>query len=119
MKKILFIMIFTVISLFAYEEITRDNFSEKISGKNAIVKFHATWCPNCRALEQNFNQVDLNELGVTLYKVDIEQQRELTQMYSIRALPTILYLKDGKLISTEMGVKSPGEIKESIYEKFN
>jgi len=119
MKKIIFIMVFAAVSLFAYEEITHENFSEKISGKNTIVKFHATWCPNCRELEQNFNKVDLDVLGVTLYKVDIEQQRELTQMYSIRALPTILYLKDGKLISTEMGVKSPSEIKESIYEKFN
>ena len=119
MKKVLLTFIFTIISLFAYEEITKENFTEKISDKNAIVKFHATWCPNCRALEKNFNKVDLEELGVSLYKVDIEQQRELTQMYKIRALPTILYLKNGKLISTEMGVKSPSEIKESIYEKFN
>mgnify|MGYP000945753691 FL=1 len=119
MKKNLFIMFFSVVSLFAYEEITKENFSEKISGKNAIVKFHATWCPNCRALEKNFNKVDLDALGVTVYKVDIEQQRELTQMYSIRALPSILYLKNGKLISTEMGVKTPNEISESIDERFN
>ena len=112
-------MIFAVVSLFAYEEITKENFTEKITGKNAIVKFHATWCPNCKQLEKNFNKVDLDNLGVTVYKVDIEQERELTQMYKIRALPTILYLKNGKLISTEMGVKTPREIRESIYEKFN
>jgi len=118
MKKILAILIFSVLSLFAYEEINSENFTSKTSSDKVIVKFHATWCVNCAELERNFNEVDLKKLGVSLYKVNIEEQMALTAKYKIRALPTILYLKNGKLISTEMGVKSPQDLIESINQTF-
>ncbi|WP_283256437.1 hypothetical protein [Arcobacter roscoffensis] len=44
MKKIVLMMLFFLsTSLFAFEEITDDNFDEKIAGKNVIVDFHAIW----------------------------------------------------------------------------
>jgi len=116
--KVLFLFLMSIVSLFSYEEINSENFAEKISSKNVLVKFHATWCVNCKELEENLNQVDLKSMGVTVYKVDIQEQMQLAQKYNIRAIPTVLYIKNGKLISTEMGVKTPSEIKQSIKQKF-
>lgn len=118
--KFLFLyVLLSVISLFAYEEITKENFTQKISGENTIVKFHASWCTNCKQLQKNFEQVDLEELNVKLFKVNIEDQMELAKMYKIRVIPTIIYLKNGKLISTETGVQTPDQITKNIKQKFN
>ncbi len=43
MKKILVILLFCVGSLFAIENLTANNFDQKVSGKNVIVDFYYTW----------------------------------------------------------------------------
>ena len=43
MKKIVILLLFSFISLFAFEELNADNFDEKIKGKKVIVDFHQKW----------------------------------------------------------------------------
>ena len=43
MKKILTILLFTFSSLFAFENLTLDNFDKKVENKNVILDFYATW----------------------------------------------------------------------------
>jgi thioredoxin 1 len=43
MKKIVFILLFSFISLFAFEELNANNFDEKIKGKKVVVNFHQVW----------------------------------------------------------------------------
>ena len=50
MKKIILLMLISIASLFAYEELTVDNFDEKIKDKNVIIDFYAVWCPPCKIL---------------------------------------------------------------------
>lgn len=100
------------------EEITKENFSSKIRDENAIVEFYASWCTSCDTLEKNLLEINPKKLGVEVFKVNIENQRELAQMYNIRTLPTLMYLKNGKLIETEIGTKTPSEIIQRIEQNF-
>jgi len=43
MKKILAILLFSITSLFAFENLTADNFDQKISNKNVIIDFYYSW----------------------------------------------------------------------------
>ncbi len=43
MKKILLIMFFCIVQIFAFEELTVDNFDTKIKNQNVIVEFYASW----------------------------------------------------------------------------
>jgi len=43
MKKILIVFLLSLGSLFALEDVTTQNFDQKISNKNVIVDFYATW----------------------------------------------------------------------------
>jgi len=43
MKKMLFVLLLSIGSLFAFENVTADNFDQKINNKNVIVDFYATW----------------------------------------------------------------------------
>jgi thioredoxin 1 len=43
MKKLLLILLFGFSTLFAFEDITADNFDQKVKNKNVIVDFYYTW----------------------------------------------------------------------------
>lgn len=118
MKKVILICLFSFVSLFAFEELNEENFEQKISDKNAVVKFYAIWCTNCKAQEKNLKQLDQDKLNISIYKVNIEEQMSLTQKYQIKVIPTTIYLKNGKLISTDFGIKSVNELKKNIQQNF-
>jgi len=118
MKKIILICLFSFVSLFAFEELNEENFEQKTSDKNAVVKFYATWCTNCKVQEKNLKQLDQDKLNISIYKVNIEDQMSLAQKYNIRTIPTTIYLKNGKLISTDLGINSVNELKNNIQQNF-
>jgi len=55
---------------------------------------------------------------VTIYKVDVEAQKELAQRFNIRGVPVLVYLENGKLITKEKGVKSVQEIQLNVINYF-
>jgi len=120
MEKIVLSLVFSIISLFAFEELNSDNFESKIKGKNVIVDFHAVWCPPCKVLGKNLIEFDkVKPEGVTVYKVNIDEQMPLTKKHGVTKLPTLVYFQDGKLVKTKVGVQSVDELKESSIEVFN
>ena len=58
MRKVIVFLIFTNF-LFSYEELTVDNFDEKIKDKNAIIDFYASWCPPCKILANNLEDFEI------------------------------------------------------------
>ena len=106
MKKILIVLVFSFVSLFAFEHLTLDNFDKKIKDKNVIVYFYATWCPPCKVLAKNLIAFDkVKPSNVEIFKVDIDQYMELATKYNVRSLPTLVYFKDGKVVKREVGIK--------------
>ncbi|XOB61972.1 thioredoxin family protein [Campylobacterota bacterium DY0563] len=120
MKKILLLVLFFALgNLFAFEHLTKDNFIENIKGKNVIVDFYATWCPPCKILAGTLEDFDkVKPKNVTIYKVDIDQYRNLAISYGVKALPTLAYFEDGELVTTEVGLKSVKDLEDSVKEYF-
>lgn len=119
MKKILFVLLFSFGSLFAFDHLTINDIDEKLKGKNAIVDFYADWCPPCKILGSNLIKFDKTKPeNVTIYKVDIEDQKELARNYGIRSLPTLVYIKDGKIVAKEVGIKNINRLKSNVKTYF-
>jgi len=106
MKKVLITLLFSFVSLFAFEHLTPENIDEKLKDKNAIVDFYATWCPPCKILARNLIKFDkVKPSNVVIYKVDIDQHMDLAKRYNVRSLPTLVYIKNGTVVKKEVGVK--------------
>lgn len=119
MKKIVFGFLFCVVSLFAYEELTIDNFESKIKGKNVVIDFYAVWCPPCKILAENLDDFNtIKPSNVEIYKVNIDNELVLAKKNGVSKLPTLLYFKDGKLVKETVGILSPKELLQTTEQVF-
>lgn len=81
-----------------------------------VVHFTASWCGPCRLIAPIFKELSEEVKGVTFIKVDTDDNKELTQEYGIRTIPTVVLLdKDNNVLETLLGAKS----KENFLKVIN
>ncbi|MFQ7039472.1 MAG: thioredoxin family protein [Barnesiella sp.] len=92
------------------EQLTRKEFSVKIAdtdtvnsewkyrgNKPALVDFYATWCGPCKALGPVLEELaGKYKDKIYIYKVDVDKEEELSDIFKIRTVPTLLYSCAGK-----------------------
>lgn len=60
-----------------------------------IIKFGASWCAPCKALDLSFEQLsDEVKSSFTLVKYDVDQNHDFAMHYKIRSVPTLLLFSD-------------------------
>lgn len=100
------------------EIIKGDTFEEKVikSDKPVIVDFFATWCGPCKALAPVLEDLS-KTMGdkIHIYKLDIDEPEnmKLIQVYGIQAVPTMLFVKDGRVVNKMVGMESRAAIAEA------
>lgn len=86
--------------------LTEGNFDETISRDSGLmmVDFWAEWCGPCRAIAPVLEELARESAGkVTLAKVNVDESPGLAARYGIRSIPTILFVKGGKVADQVIG----------------
>lgn len=87
--------------------LTKANFEHQVKNSIVLIDFWASWCMPCKMLAPVINDVAEEADGMAkVGKVNIEEQKELASRFSVRSIPTIILLKNGKEINRFVGVKT-------------
>tara|TARA_Y100000287_G_scaffold124875_1_gene100687 strand:+ start:145 stop:468 length:324 start_codon:yes stop_codon:yes gene_type:complete len=90
------------------------NFEEQVLKNENLVlcDFWAEWCGPCKQISPILEELseELKENKVTIAKVNIDENPETPSKYGIMSIPTLLLFKEGKLISTQVGLQQKSDL---------
>lgn len=88
------------------DAVTDSNFDQEVlkSDVPVLVDFHAVWCGPCKAMAPALDEVAKELEGkVKIVKLDVDENPRVTSTYGIRAMPTLLIFKNGKVAAQHTG----------------
>ncbi|RAL47353.1 unnamed protein product [Cuscuta campestris] len=77
----------------------------KDCNKLVVVDFTASWCGPCRFMAPILADYAKKMPHVIFIKVDVDELPDVTQVYEVKAMPTFVFLKGGKVVHTVVGAK--------------
>lgn len=112
----------TSVTRFIEEDVSADRLAQllvdsKTSGKPLLVDFFADWCQPCKMLSPVLHRlVNTPSLvggkEVDLVTIDVDKNMEAAAQFQVRAMPTVLAFRDGKLATSFVGVLPEPKLKE-------
>ena len=111
------------------EHLTNETFKEKVfnyeankewkfEGKTpAIIDFYADWCGPCKVIAPLLEELK-DEYGdkLEIYKVNTEEQRELSSVFGIQSIPSLLFIPKEGQPQMAMGALPKETFKQAISE---
>ena len=97
------------------KELNAANFDETVKSGVVLVDFWAPWCNPCRMLGGILEQVAAElPAGVTIGKVNIDENRALAVKFEVMNIPRIFIYKDGKIVNDMSGVQSKPKLLDAL-----
>ena len=92
--------------------VTKDNFQEQVlnASNTVLLDFWATWCGPCRMVAPIVEEIAAENPGITLGKINVDEEMELAMQFGITSIPTLVVMKDGQLVNKAIGYAPKKEI---------
>lgn len=96
--------------------INEENFQSEVleNQKLVLVDFYADWCGPCRMLMPILAEIAEENDHIDLFKLNVDENTEIANIYEVRNLPTLLIFKDGKVLARNVGSATKLEIENWI-----
>ncbi len=85
----------------------------------AIIDFYADWCGPCKMVAPILEELSEEYKGkINIYKVDTEAEQELSAVFQIRSIPSMLFIPVGKQPMMQAGALPKATLKEVIEKEL-
>lgn len=94
------------------ENVTDANFVDAVENSDelVLVDFWASWCGPCKMLGPIFEEVSNEVEGVKFAKLNVDENPSTASRYRVGSIPTVLAVKNGRVVDTMVGFKPKAEI---------
>ena len=97
------------------------NFKEKVldADKPVLCDFWAEWCGPCKQISPILSELaeDYKE-KILVAKVNIDENPEVPSNYGIMSIPTLILFKDGKSVSSQIGLVEKNSLSKWLDENL-
>ena len=96
--------------------INKNNFQNEVmnSDKPVLLDFWAPWCAPCRMVVPIIEEIAGERPDIRVGKINVDEQPELASEFSIMSIPTLVVMKNGKIVQQVSGARPKNAILEML-----
>jgi len=99
------------------QSVTTHNFEAEVTQSKipVVIDIFATWCGPCKMMMPLFEELS-KEIGnqYKFLKLNIDEERDIAIQYNVSSIPTLLFVKEGKLVAKETGYMNKETLRAKI-----
>ena len=96
--------------------INKNNFENEVlnSDKTVLLDFWASWCAPCRRVVPIVEEIADERRDIKVGKINVDEEPELASKFSIMSIPTLVVMKNGKIVQQVSGARPKNAILEML-----
>ena len=93
-------------------KINKGNFQNEVinSESTVLLDFYADWCGPCRMVSPIVDEIAEERVDIKVGKINVDEESELASKFGIYSIPTLVVMKDGKVVNQAVGARPKAQI---------
>ena len=86
------------------------------SDKTVLLDFYADWCGPCCMVAPLIEEIASERSDILVAKVNVDDEQELAGKFGVFSIPTLVVMKDGKVVKQSTGARPKAQILEMLAD---